>query len=175
MLKKMYKGVDVLIYKRFSCRGAELSWQGYPIKSDQEEFHESLNQVNCTGNEVSFAECNYTYAYETDSKCDVSIIDGFSMVVRKAILKSWSSIKSLHTFLTFLLSLQIARNAIGIRCYPNLASHCQPGEIHYKERCYRLMESENPDDAGLTLGQASESCRNIGGRLLDINNQVLQP
>lgn len=69
-------------------------------------------------------------------------------------------------------NFQVGRNAVGLRCFDNLASHCQPGEVLYNQHCYRLHGKENPDDPGVKTEDASESCKKYGGKLVDITSQV---
>ncbi|KAK6643897.1 hypothetical protein RUM43_000162 [Polyplax serrata] len=114
-------------------RGAELSWQGYPIKFEGENIEVAVHEINCTGDESSLSECKV--AYTNDKKCNVG------------------------------------RNAVGLRCFDNLASHCQPGEVLYNQHCYRLHGKENPDDPGVKTEDASESCKKYGGKLVDITSQ----
>lgn len=70
------------------------------------------------------------------------------------------------------MTLQVTRNAIGLRCYDNLASHCQPGEIQFNRHCYRLVRPESRRNVGRSLGEISEQCKTYGGRLLDVTTQV---
>lgn len=56
---------------KYSLRGAELSWQGYPIKFEGENIEVAVHEINCTGDESSLSECKV--AYTNDKKCNVSI------------------------------------------------------------------------------------------------------
>nr|CAD7577988.1 unnamed protein product [Timema californicum] len=63
----------------------------------------------------------------------------------------------------------VARDAVGVRCYLNSASHCHTEEVNFDGKCYFLV---NGEDGGFTHGEAIHHCQSHGGHLLDINSQV---
>jgi len=72
---------------------------------------------------------------------------------------------------TLNFSPQIAQQAVGLRCYNNVASTCQPGEVHLGSHCYSLDYNSDMEE-GRGLFEASEKCFEYGGHLLDLNTQV---
>nr|CAD7201036.1 unnamed protein product [Timema douglasi] len=64
----------------------------------------------------------------------------------------------------------VARDAVGVRCYLNSASHCHTEEVNFDGKCYFLV---NGEDGGFTHGEAIQHCQSHGGHLLDINSQTL--
>jgi hypothetical protein len=67
----------------------------------------------------------------------------------------------------------IARDAVGVRCYRNWVSQCQPGEVNHGKKCYSLVvPSEHHALEGFTHGEALRDCQSRGSQLLDIASQV---
>lgn len=67
----------------------------------------------------------------------------------------------------------IARDAVGVRCYKNWVSQCQPGEVNHGKKCYSLVvPSEHHALEGFTHGEALRDCQARGSQLLDITSQV---
>jgi hypothetical protein len=67
----------------------------------------------------------------------------------------------------------IARDAVGVRCYQNWVSQCQPGEMNHGKKCYSLVvPSERYALEGFSHGEALRDCQSRGSQLLDITSQV---
>lgn len=67
----------------------------------------------------------------------------------------------------------IARDAVGVRCYKNWVSQCQPGEVNHGKKCYSLVvPSVHHALEGFTHGEALRDCQARGSQLLDITSQV---
>lgn len=114
-------------------RGAELSWQGYPLKPDGNSSYVSVDKIDCSGEGLFEESCNITHA--ENSNC------------------------------------QVARQAVGLRCYNNVASTCQPGEVHLGSHCYSLQPPQLEENPGNSLFDAAGDCSTKGGHLLDLNTQ----
>lgn len=62
--------------------------------------------------------------------------------------------------------------AVHVRCLPNWASKCQPGETLRGDRCYRLFKPTNEMvDLAHSASEAVEHCRSRGGHIVDVNSQ----
>ena len=115
-------------------RGAELSWQGRPLRPTEDTLRVAVNKVVCGGNEAFFAACQLSQAQEC----------------------------------------VIARDAVGVRCYKNWVSECQPGEVNHNKKCYKLIvPSVRHALEGFSHGEALRDCRQRGAQLLDITSQVI--
>lgn len=67
----------------------------------------------------------------------------------------------------------IARDAVGVRCYKNWVSQCQPGELNHGKKCYSLVvPSEHHALEGFSHGEALRHCQSRGSQLLDVTSQV---
>lgn len=65
-----------------------------------------------------------------------------------------------------------------MKCRANSGSECQPEEVSYDDKCYKLFtpvpekQSKSAQDVGYSKAEALEHCQKRGGKLLDINSQV---
>ncbi|XP_069680100.1 uncharacterized protein teq isoform X2 [Periplaneta americana] len=117
-------------------RGAELSWQGRPLKATEDTLRVSVNKVSCGGNEATLSACQLEPQSSTGKQCLVS------------------------------------RDAVGVRCYKNWVSQCQPGEVNHGKKCYRLVvPSVRHALEGFSHGEAIRDCKSRGAQLLDIISQ----
>lgn len=70
------------------------------------------------------------------------------------------------------------RDAVWVKCRGNSGSECQPEEVSYDGKCYKLfvpaLEKQNKliQDLGFSKAEALEHCQKRGGKLLDIGSQV---
>ncbi|PSN37221.1 hypothetical protein C0J52_12660 [Blattella germanica] len=113
-------------------RGAELSWQGRPLRPTEDTLRIAVDRVLCGGNEAMFSACQLRY----QQQC------------------------------------VIARDAVGVRCYKNWPSQCQPGEFNFGKQCYKLVvPSVRHAKEGFSHGEALRDCQTRGAQLLDITSQ----
>lgn len=72
----------------------------------------------------------------------------------------------------------VESDAVWIKCRVNSGSECQPEEVSYDGKCYKLFipitekESKFVQDIGYSKAEALEHCIKRGGKLLDIDSQV---
>ncbi|XP_050429551.1 uncharacterized protein LOC126838845 isoform X3 [Adelges cooleyi] len=71
----------------------------------------------------------------------------------------------------------VERDAVWIKCRINSGSRCQPEEVTYDDKCYKLFVpvseklNKGPQDIGFSKVEALEHCQKRGGSLLDISSQ----
>ncbi|XP_001951968.4 uncharacterized protein LOC100160261 [Acyrthosiphon pisum] len=70
----------------------------------------------------------------------------------------------------------VERDAVWVKCRSNSGSECQPEEVSYDGKCYKLFvpvsEKQNKvQDIGYSKAEALEHCLKRGGKLLDISSQ----
>ncbi|VVC45038.1 C-type lectin fold,Low-density lipoprotein (LDL) receptor class A, conserved site,Kringle-like fold,SRCR [Cinara cedri] len=74
-------------------------------------------------------------------------------------------------------SCNVEKDAVWIKCRANSVSECQPGEISYDGKCYKLFvpttekQGKTIQDVGYSKAEALEHCIRRGGHLLDIDSQ----
>lgn len=70
------------------------------------------------------------------------------------------------------------RDAVWIKCRTNSGSRCQPEEVSYEDKCYKLFiptidkQNKSVQDIGFSKVEALEHCQKRGGSLIDISSQV---
>lgn len=75
----------------------------------------------------------------------------------------------------------VEKDAVWVKCRMNSGSECQPEEVSYSGKCYKLFipvpekQSKPVQDVGYSKAEALEHCQKRGGKLLDINSQVKFP
>ncbi|XP_034235276.1 uncharacterized protein LOC117641771 [Thrips palmi] len=65
--------------------------------------------------------------------------------------------------------------AAGLRCFPNYAARCRPGEKPFKGSCYSLVvprQDRKVDAIAFSQDEAIKHCKTQGGHLMDINSQA---
>ncbi|XP_025406310.1 uncharacterized protein LOC112680434 isoform X2 [Sipha flava] len=71
----------------------------------------------------------------------------------------------------------VERDAVWVKCRVNSGSECQPEEVSYDGKCYKLFvpirekQNETIQDVGFSKTEALEHCHKRGGKLLDIDSQ----
>ncbi|XP_050533340.1 uncharacterized protein LOC126901133 [Daktulosphaira vitifoliae] len=74
-------------------------------------------------------------------------------------------------------SCNVERDAVWIKCRTNSGSRCQPEEVSYEDKCYKLYiptvdkQNKSIQDIGFSKVEALEHCQKRGGSLIDINSQ----
>ncbi|KAL4149489.1 hypothetical protein QTP88_003430 [Uroleucon formosanum] len=70
----------------------------------------------------------------------------------------------------------VERDAVWVKCRSNSGSECQPEEVSYDGKCYKLFvpipeKQSKTQDIGYSKAEALEHCLKRGGKLLDISSQ----
>lgn len=107
----------------------------------------------------------------------------FDLCLNNNLLKNFIFFIFLFFYSSYFLKItdkicNVERDAVWVKCRVNSGSECQPEEISYDGKCYKLFipildkENKNIQDIGFSKGEALEHCLKRGGKLLDINSQV---
>jgi len=83
----------------------------------------------------------------------------------------------LYFFILIDKTCNVERDAVWVKCRSNSGSECQPEEVSYDGKCYKLFipvpeKQSKVQDIGYSKAEALEHCLKRGGKLLDISSQV---